>query len=736
MGQRFKGYFHSAKNNIKYEVIIHDTSYSSDLLSMEIAALYMNCPCEGTDRFNPILETSYELTIENTTAAIDTLITDIVGATEGRFFVQIYKDSVFEWCGGLVLDIMQQNDESKPREIQLTFSDGLKRAQDIQFLNSGSLYTGSLTFIQILTAGLGLLGNNTYFDSNDFLLTAVDWWEDGMPARAEGTDPLLYSRCYARLFYKGADLESKDGATVEAWSVYDVLQEVARCFGARLFLSNGRWNFIQVNEYADVSTYVRIYDNTGTQTDTDTTDFLKTVDQSTIAKVATGTDFYYPPLVEVQIPVNYGDGANKYPRLDQTDRYGKVEIGDVITPTVATYQDCGLVEDTDYLDIFVRFSCDAWFPITSTQIIHEQQIKCTVKVNSTETEYLIYPTKLDRGLIGKKLVVKTNDLLEILTDVAGADGDLSIKFEYLHPTDAEIESGDVINYMYEEIVVYVYNADGTIKTSLTVKATNTAATSNTYIKKYDYLSLGYGISSSNGIITTTNDLSNWYLGYQWGVAAATRDTQISYVLAQQILAGQKTITTIMKCEMYGNITMRNSLSYDSKTWVFVGGRYDCHNERFNGEWFQIAISTSDITVSKDDFIKRADNTLVIANLNNTVGKLEQAFTPDTESGTIEINYGVLTFFNAKANGETLTEAEAKYVNTLDATSGNVTVTMPSTTIDGLTYRFLCLNAANTPKLVPDGGGSDTINSTTEYVLSAGESVTFVYDLSNTNWVKL
>jgi hypothetical protein len=738
MGQRFYGYFHSAKNGIKYDVYISDESYSSDLLSMDIISLHMNCPCEGEDRFNPILETSYEVTIANNTAAIDTLITDIVGATEGRFFVQIYKDSVFEWCGQLVLDIMQQNDESKPRELLLTFSDGLKRLQDIQFLNSGSLFTGSLTFIEILTAGLGLIGNNDYFDSDDYLVTAVDWWEDNMPARAENIDPLLYSRCYARLFYSGADLESKDGATVGAWSAYDVLKEVARCFGARLFLSNGRWNFIQVNEYADVSTYIRIYGKTGTQTDTDTVDFLESVDQSTIAKIATGTDFYYPPLKKVQFIVNYGDGANKYPRLSQSQRSGIMTAALNTPPAVETYQGCGLIEDTDYLYVAVRFRTESFFDLgTSGVTTLDQKITMTVKVNSTETVYYLYPSRISRNIFNVfQEVVETNDLLEKMTNAAGADGDLSIKFEYDYNESVLLGADDEVKLRYDEILVYVMDADGQVKTKLNIVAENTAATNNTYVKEYEPLRLGFGLSASNGIITSTNNLSDWYLADEWGVAAATRNTQISYILAQQILAGQKTITTIMKCEMYGDFTIRNSLSYDSKKWVFVGGRYNCETEIFSGEWFQIATSTSDITVSKDDFYKKANNDSIIASLNTKVSEFEGAFVIDNGNGTIEINYGVLTFFNAKANGETLLESEAKYVNTLDATSGNVTVTMPATTIDGLTYRFLCLNAANTPKLIPDGSGSDTINSTTEYVLSAGEGVTFVYDLTNTNWVKL
>jgi hypothetical protein len=728
---RFTGTFYSVRN-VKYTVNIIDTSYSSDAITMQIISLNMNCPCEGEDRFNPILETSYSIGMINNSAAVDTFITDIVVAQEGRFFMQVYKNDVFEWCGGLVLDIMQKKDESKPSDLNLTFTDGLKRLQDIEFLDSGSLFTGSLVFKDIIIDALKLAGTYNYWDDDSlFLMTAVDWWEDGMPARAEGTDPLAYSRCYARLFYNAINLEAPDGAIVTAWSCYDVLKEIARCFGARLFLSDGMFNFIQVNEYADVSTYVRYYATDKSLTDTDTVDFFETVDQSNIAKLATGVDFYYPPLKQVIIEINRSKSGNIFPPDGNTDKNGDYDGGTV--PTVATYQVCGDVLKDDMVAVLIDVNELYVRGKASDPTVLTASYKVSFKVDSTET-YKIVTSASSHKITTIKSSSRFNQLV-VISEPFAAAGELSIKIEIFQPTSLDASSD--FTFRYWDIQAFVVR-NNLLLVSNDIIAENTGATGNTYIKRYDLLNLGYGVMDNVGRITTTNDLSNWYLGYQWGVAAATRDTQITEVLAQQILSGQKIIRAIMKCSIYdnGSLSVLKCLVYDSKYYVFVGGQYDCYNDEFNGEWFEVATSTSDIVVAGNDKLISKFSDMAIGNMAATLGDLSDTLRVSEGKDAIEVNAGVLTFFNAKADGTTLTVAEAKYINTLDATSGNVNVSLPNTLVNGLTYKFLCLNAANTPKITPNAGGGDTIEGGAEYVFTASESASFVYILSSNNWKKI
>ena len=160
------------------------------------------------------------------------------------------------WAGNLLNDINSEEDISLPREIKLTAICGLGALDNIPFnedvaYNFNILYTGYRYIYNSLTNDVDT--ENNWDTSDVFIRTVVDWTP--YPAsRAAGRDPLNISK-----FRASAYAPVDDNGVRRPKTAFKLLNDICKVFGARLFLSDGKWTFIQVNTYDEMQTSNQFY---------------------------------------------------------------------------------------------------------------------------------------------------------------------------------------------------------------------------------------------------------------------------------------------------------------------------------------------------------------------------------------------------------------------------------------------------------------------------------------------
>lgn len=184
------------------------------------------------------------------------------------------------WAGNLLNEINPEADESLPRQFTLTAICGLAALENIPF-NEDIAYDLNLAYScyrYVFNAiNTDINTDNNWATDDRFIRTMVDWTNSQIP-RNNATDPLNNTRFIAATF---APVDNNGVRQPE--TAFKLLNQICKAFGARLYLSEGIWYFIQVNTYEEMDSadqYYRDYKK-GNNGSTHTPDFYGTIDLNT-----------------------------------------------------------------------------------------------------------------------------------------------------------------------------------------------------------------------------------------------------------------------------------------------------------------------------------------------------------------------------------------------------------------------------------------------------------------------
>lgn len=160
------------------------------------------------------------------------------------------------WVGNFLNDINAEEDISLPREIKLTAICGLGALDNIPFNNDvaysfSDYYTCYRYVFNSLTVDVDT--ENNWGSTDVFIRTVVDWTPYPL-SRASSRDPLNISR-----FQAAAYAPTDNNGVRKPKTAFNLLNDICKVFGARLFLSNGIWTFIQVNTYDEMITSTQFF---------------------------------------------------------------------------------------------------------------------------------------------------------------------------------------------------------------------------------------------------------------------------------------------------------------------------------------------------------------------------------------------------------------------------------------------------------------------------------------------
>jgi len=281
----------TSDRNTFYRVTIIDTQSSTSTLYTDVEnseeGFVLTYETEDDNRFTGLIPSKCEFSFYITDSSgngnqvnINGIINSIRISDYKRWQLKIEvgpNDSSYSlfWVGNLLNDINPEDDISLPRKVTLTAICGLGALDNIPFnedvsYNFNASYTPYRYIFNSLTNDIDT--ENNWGSTDVFIRTVVDWTNSVIPRNAT-SDPLNLSR-----FKASAYAPINDNGVRQPKTAFKLLDDICKAFGARLFLSNGKFQFIQVNSYHRMRTVAQFF-----------RDYYKTNNGSTYTPNATGT---------------------------------------------------------------------------------------------------------------------------------------------------------------------------------------------------------------------------------------------------------------------------------------------------------------------------------------------------------------------------------------------------------------------------------------------------------------
>ena len=292
-----------------YTIHVEDTTYSGAILDIELRAPGFSLNYNGgEDIWTPIVPSTVRLPFLITTSAVETFLTQLSTADEGRFRLVIRKGNtdtspVF-WVGLITTDNLQIIDAPYPYDTEIMAVDGLQ-------LLSRQEYTPAninQEYIEHVIDILKLCGTSDLFldalGSPDTFLKAIS---DIAPDVATNNDPFTEVKLDGQFY----DLNT-GSFDLFPYDAEEYLRNLLRCYNSRIALVDGSFNLFPVGKYVNgvlgsvtFRTFLADYTEEGGAVTT----ALKTIGEGSGSyKVASWQSILLPPVKQVRRPLIYGDG--------------------------------------------------------------------------------------------------------------------------------------------------------------------------------------------------------------------------------------------------------------------------------------------------------------------------------------------------------------------------------------------------------------------------------------------
>jgi hypothetical protein len=605
MAARYGGQFYSAYTDQQYSVFLFDEDFAGDVELVTLQDVSVSYPQGDGDRFDTILSARASAKIIINTPELVAFVEDLAGAQEGRFLMQIWKGIAPVFIGYILPDLATEEDV--PTEIggilDLQATDGLARLKTIDYNNDGLPYDGQDTFIAHVLKCLNKLTTiSGFYPSGNYILKTLVNWHSNKYTYSAGIDPLLRARTPHRAFFS---IDNKGNYKYR--SCFEVLQEICKAWGCRMFYADYVFWIVQVNEMsADATKTAFVYTKTGTQS-TESIDLRKDHDQNNpteLIRIAGGVYRFLPPLMKVQVDYRHIATRN-------------LLAGQVLSNTISGPIDAGPVDAQDQTgNMIISFSMRTrienrntppgdvpiWLLFVIQVQVDNLYLSRTANISGGGVTYgnaEWTPTDTARFRIA---FLNAAGPVDFFTDVLFytgslvSSGNFIFNIEYISafledgtPIVDDPGAGDVVWLADNLSAVHLYN--GTISGQADVRrfvAVNDTPDNSAMVELTTIIGDGIGTNSPGHIEVQDNDLE-WVLSDGWRVGNSGSYVAFSSLLAQEIIRGQ--LAPVRRFQgRYNNYgtsiySMLNSIKRSDGIMLPEGGTFSPAIDDINGEWF-------------------------------------------------------------------------------------------------------------------------------------------------------
>lgn len=643
---KYISYVQSTKFNEKWKIEIWDTSYTTGP-STEIATSsppILNYESQNDKRYASIKGSSLSVPIIVDNSTLENwLFNDVQLAKEERFYCHLYKwntsTNLYEvyWIGVLLHDLNQREDAAYPYTYELKFTDGLARLKDFRFTELAD-QTNALSYtpqtlnwylwqclqytpiyfrITILDT---LYSNSVNFYEYNMVVSGTHW--------STNVDPLDESTVYPKAF-----CNTLSNGELEAFSFYDILEQILMLFDARIILAKGYFHIISRNNYTNASWKERKYLADSTYVGQTLVAWDSNINQtSEWASSGTNCWQYFPAIKSARRKFNTNNVNLIYPSSNIFDNnLNPLHRGDIIGGKQMQFNG--------------RFKCVS---VYASAIYPETYISIDIKFKVGN-----YYLKLDLTTRALSWSTNSSNRYNIEVPIFNLNFDFSINI--ITPVlpsgvnvDAEIEVTNIVYYMN------IWNVKTLSQTGamweglpanypiITIDAIANSSFLNFYNGTNDQNYIGYEVDSISGLINSEDiELPESYLGdnnkglngslytgskfapqistAQWKTDGGGTAYDINELLLIETIAPQYYPNPRYQGNLITNGHPYDRYLYQGDSYILNGGELNLESMEWSGEWFKIYRNISTIDTHGGVEIEEGGNTTsAFASLNQGI----------------------------------------------------------------------------------------------------------------------
>lgn len=437
MALRLQGGGYSTFDNIGWDVYIYGPGTGT--INAHLGANIFTKRYEGAEDVNAaIIPSSVSITLlaqnQSEVDAHEALLSEIALGNEGDFILKIVKNGVLDWVGLILADQIQFSDDRLPRPFTIRAVDGLARLKEIEFNKDGTefdtvpAYLSQHIIIALQKTGL-------WAELSPGLKAVLAW------TCAENT---LYSTflegirlnhiVWLYIDGKGGTDTTTNKRSKTAW---DVLEQIAQAFHARILMAEGSFWFIQIPALLNSAT-ASIYTYGDNGAVSATTNGLPILYASSIDQLM-GANWEYQPAAK-RAKVTYKHSSAKNLAISLNFVSGPVEV-----KAVESFSGTAKI----FISFLLSYPTELNPTTYPTYLTHAHRFKITLKIGNyylkrtaqinlgqiiysdpvwtttaSDYEFYVYPNFGPNG--------KNRYQFNLVTPPLPANGDATINLYYVH----------------------------------------------------------------------------------------------------------------------------------------------------------------------------------------------------------------------------------------------------------------------------------------------------------------
>lgn len=225
-------------------VEIYEKDYSGTVKTYEATSINLESNASGDEPLPAIVSSQLNISFLISDADAASVFPDLLSFDDRKYFVKFYNGATLLWCGFLFNDYVSLPFTTGFVEVNMVAIDGLSFLDFTQFNFITDENVNSLTrVIDVIATTLNIIN----YPDPISVITSCSYYAEGMFDRgdASGDEPFSQSYIYRR------DLQGK--------TYYEVLENIVKSFGCRLFQSDGQWQILAINQMALSTRYYTQY---------------------------------------------------------------------------------------------------------------------------------------------------------------------------------------------------------------------------------------------------------------------------------------------------------------------------------------------------------------------------------------------------------------------------------------------------------------------------------------------
>ena len=244
----------ATKSNQDLTIELWEDNYDGSVIEYPCDSYNKQYIPQGDDPFEAIYASQVSIVFDVTEDMAN--MPNFTAMDDRKYWCKIFLGSNLDWQGWVLSDEVQFNFDGDIKQVQFNAICGLGMIQDIDFDPSIPLYRSSI--LQLLCDALKPLN----FPTQPTLLSSCSIYSSTMQNRTDSPENEPWSQSYMAINNFVRTRVDEEGISRNEFNCLDVLSEILQSWGCRIFMANGEWNIIQVNQAAASTRYFTRYDIT------------------------------------------------------------------------------------------------------------------------------------------------------------------------------------------------------------------------------------------------------------------------------------------------------------------------------------------------------------------------------------------------------------------------------------------------------------------------------------------